>query len=135
VAYCSTRRLALEKKKPKANKKKPRANAGAFDFIRIDSALFDLAVQQGTHRQQRSRHALIHPGPQPQPPVQPRHAACVTMGVAFFSALPGQMAPRFTFCALACEAMAPRISAAAVKVIMSFLKRPSVLLGVIDDIE
>jgi hypothetical protein len=35
------------------------------------------------------------------------------------------MAPRFTFCALACEAMAPRISAATVKVIASFLIRPS----------
>lgn len=50
------------------------------------------------------------------------------MGVAFFNALAGQRAPRFTFCALACEAMAPRISAATVNVIVSFLKRPSASL-------
>ena len=48
--------------------------------------LAGVAYQQGTHRQQRGAQALIQPGPQPQPPVMPLHAACFTIGVAFLSA-------------------------------------------------
>jgi hypothetical protein len=82
------------------------------------------AYQQGTQRQQRGAQALIQPGPQPQPPVMPLHAACFTIGVAFLSAWM-LAAPRCSFCALAGKVMAPNTSAAEAKVMVSFLMRLS----------
>jgi hypothetical protein len=85
--------------------------------------LSSAAYQQGTHRQQRGAHALIQPGPEPQPPVMPLHAACFTIGVAFLRAWM-LAAPRCSVCALADMAIVPSASAAAANVIESLLIRP-----------
>jgi hypothetical protein len=54
---------------------------------------------------------------------KPRHAACVTIGVAFLSACTLD-APAPCVCALADNTIAPKTNAAVDKVIVSFLIEP-----------
>jgi len=87
------------------------------------STALDRAAQQGTHRQQRAAppHALTNPAPQPQRPVLPLHAACLTIGVMFLRFARKPAAPDAWVCALAVMAIVPSTSTAAVKAIVSFL--------------
>jgi hypothetical protein len=75
--------------------------------------------QHGTHRQHAPGHEVIQPGPHPQAPVVPLHAANLTIGVAFLSAW-RLAAPCRWVCALAWMAIVPSTNAVAVKIIVSF---------------
>ena len=96
------------------------ANRGGL-VKRPSSAVY----QQGTHLQHpRGAHALIQPGPHPQAPVPPLHAASLTISVAFLSAW-SVSAPRSWLCAPAVMVIVASTSAVVAKVKVNFRIRSS----------